>query len=74
MKTFDGVIATFNRLRKDIYSVYTSSPLLDSRYIGATTKFLDDFYNTINDPKKVKTAFSYPCQQKTQIMIRGLEN
>lgn len=74
MKTFDGVIATFNRLRKDIYSVYTSCPLLDSRYIGATSKFLDEFYNTINDPKKVKAAFSYPCQQRTQIMIRGLEN
>jgi hypothetical protein len=74
MKTFDRVIATFNRLRKDIYSVYTSCPLLDSRYIGATTKFLDEFFNTINDPKKVKAAFSYPCHQRTQVVIKGLNN
>lgn len=74
MKSFDQVIALFNRLRKDIYSVYTSCPLLDSRYIGATTKFLDEFFNTINDPKKLKAAFSYPCQNGSQIVIKGLEN
>jgi hypothetical protein len=74
MKTFDRVIATFNRLREDIYSVYTSCPLLESRYKLATTKFLDEFFITINDPKKVKIAFSYPCQKRTQIVIKGLDN
>jgi hypothetical protein len=74
MRTFDRVIALFNRLKKDIYNVYTSCSLLDSRYIGATSKFLDEFFDTINDPKKLKAAFSYPCQQRTQVVIKGLEN
>ena len=74
MKRFDQVIATFNLVRKDIYSVYTSCPFIDSRYIAATTKFLDGFYNTINDPKKLKAAFSYPCQQGSQVIIKGLQN
>ncbi|MDB5208620.1 MAG: hypothetical protein JWR72_3695 [Flavisolibacter sp.] len=74
MKTFDQVVAVFNRLRKDIYNVYTSCPLIDSRYVAATTKFLDGFYDTINDPKKSKAAFSYPCQKGMQVVIKGLDN
>lgn len=74
MKTFDQVIATFNRLRKEIYGVYSSCPHLDSRYVASTTKFLDEFYTTINDPKKAKAAFTYPCQKGTQVVIKGLQN
>ncbi len=73
MKTFDAVIATFNRLKNDFYNVYTSCPLLDAKYVSATIKFLDDFYSTINNPKRLKAAFSYPCNKDVpDVVIKGL--
>jgi hypothetical protein len=71
----DDVIATYNRLRNDIYKAYTSCTLLDAKYIKATTRFLDEFYTTINDPKKMRAEFSYPCNPaNTNYVIKGLEN
>lgn len=73
-KTMDAVIATYNRLRKDIYNVYTSNTLLDAKSISATTKFLDGFYETINNPKKMKEEFSYPCRKDVpNFIIKGLQ-
>ncbi|MBD0284328.1 MAG: hypothetical protein M3342_09560 [Bacteroidota bacterium] len=74
MKAFDAVIATFNRLKNDFYSVYTTCPLLDAKYVSATTRFLDQFYETINNPKKLKAEFSYPCTSRNNIVIKGLGN
>lgn len=74
-KTLDQVIATYNRLKGDIYKTYTSCTLLDAKYIKATTRFLDEFYETINDPKKLRTEFSHPCNKTaTNYIIKGLEN
>ena len=74
-KTMDEVIATYIRLKDDIYKVYTTSTLLDPKYVKATTKFLDEFYETINNPKKMKAEFSFPCNKTaTNYIIKGLEN
>jgi hypothetical protein len=74
MKVYDIVIALFNRLKKDIYAVYTSCSLLDARYIKTATRYLDDFYSTIKNPKNLRTAFSYPCDPKGtgNVIIKGL--
>lgn len=73
MKSFDEVIATFNRLKNDFYSVYTNCTLLDPKYVRATTNFLDRFYETINNPKKLKAEFTYPCKRGApNIIIKGL--
>jgi hypothetical protein len=74
MKTFDEVVATYNRLKPEIYKTYTSCPLLDAKYVKATTRFLDDFYETLNNPKKLKEEFSYPCTKGPNYVIGGLEN
>lgn len=72
MKTFDEVIATYNRVKEDVYKLFTTNTLLDARYVKATTRFLDDFYETINNPKRLKEAFSYPCNNTaTNYIIRG---
>jgi hypothetical protein len=73
-KTLDEVIATYNRLKDDIYKVYTTCPLLEARYVKATTKFLDEFYETINDPKKLKSEFSFPCTNSSNYIISGMQN
>lgn len=74
-KKLDDVIATYNRLKPDIYKVYTSCTLLDAKYVKSTTRFLDEFYETINDPKKLKEEFSYPCNNTaTNYVIGGMQN
>lgn len=74
-KTLDEVIATYNRLKENIYKLYTGNTMLDAKYIKATTRFLDEFYETINNPKKLKTEFSYPCNKTaTNYIISGYQN
>jgi hypothetical protein len=75
MKTFDGVIALFNKLKPDIYNTYTGCTLLDEKYIKSTVKFLDDFYKTINDQVAVKRQFGYPCDKTGtgNVVIKGLK-
>ena len=75
MNQFTAVFETFNRLKDDFYALYDGNPLLSGRYQSQTLKFLDRFYETINDPKKVREAFSYPCDRSGtgNIVIQGLK-
>ena len=74
IKQFDSAVALYNSLRKDIYKTYTGCSLLDAKYIDATVKFLDEFYETINNPKKLKKEFEYPCDPNGtgNVIIKGL--
>ena len=74
MKKFDGVIALYNRLKKDIYDIYTDCPLLDAKYIKATIKYLDEFYVTINNADAMQKEFGYPCDKNGtgNVVIKGL--
>lgn len=74
MTKFDGVIALFNQLKKDIYGVITNCNLLDAKYINSTVKFFDEFYSTINNPASMKKEFGYPCDKNGtgNVVIKGL--
>jgi hypothetical protein len=74
MKLFDSTIAFYNGIKNEIYKTYTSCTLLDAKYVGATVKFLDEFYATINNPKFLKKEFQYPCDPDGtgNVIIRGL--
>lgn len=76
MSGFEKVFLHFKGLKEDIYSLYTHSDLLDKKYIRSTLKYLDDFYKTINDEKKARRAFLYPCQEggTGNVVIKGLSN
>lgn len=76
MERFDPVIALYNKLKPDIYKLYTDCTLLDEKYVKATIKYLDDFYGTINDPAKLKKEFGYPCDKKGtgNVVIKGLKS
>jgi hypothetical protein len=75
MKEFAPVIAFYNDLKKDIYALYTNCNLIDSKYLKATIKYLDEFYNTINDAKQLQEAFGYPCRPDGtgNVIIKGLD-
>jgi hypothetical protein len=74
MDQFNKVFKKFNELKNDFYMVYEDNPLLTDGYIKQTLKFLDQFYETISDPKMVQKEFSYPCDESGtgNIVIKGL--
>jgi hypothetical protein len=75
LKVFEDIIAEYNRLKTDIYSVYTGCTLLEQKYIKSTTQYLDEFYKTINNPKAWKKEFAYPCDKSGtgNVILRGLK-
>lgn len=75
MKTYEPVIALFNRLKKDFYNVYTGCSLINKKYIKTATGYLDDFYDTINNTEKLQKAFGYPCDKNGtgNIIIKGMK-
>ncbi len=75
MNQFTEVFETFNQLKDDFYSLYEGNILLSSSYQNQTLKFLDQFYETINNQEKAQKAFSYPCNTygTGNIVIKGLK-
>jgi hypothetical protein len=76
MTAFNEVFALFNELKGSLYKVYSDNAMLDEKYIKITLNFLDDFYATINDPKKARKEFLYPCAKDGtgNVVIKGLQN
>jgi len=74
LSALDNTFAFYNQLKNEIFEVYTKNPLLEESYVKATTKFLDDFYKTINTPKLISTEFGYPCKKDGtgNVIIQGL--
>jgi len=75
VSAFDDTFNLFNQSKEDIYAVYKDCPWLSDGYKKSTLKYLADFYETINDEKSVRTAFTYPCDEKGtgNVVIRGLK-
>jgi hypothetical protein len=75
LKVFEKPIALFNRLKIDIYNLFTKCSLLDAKNIRSITKYLDEFYATINDPKSWQKDFAYPCDKNGtgNVVIKGLK-
>jgi hypothetical protein len=76
MEEFDESIALFNRIKNDLYRIYEKDTVLEKAYLKNTLKYFDSFYNTINSPKKSKSAFQYPCNNRSMgsIVIKGLKD
>jgi len=72
---YNTVFDTFNQTKDEFYAIYIDNPLLSKNYINQTIKFLDEFYKTINNPKKTEQDFSYPCDPSGtgNIVIKGLK-
>jgi hypothetical protein len=76
MSYYSSVLARYNELKNDFYDIYTTNTLIDEGYRKTTLKYLDDFYKIINDPKRVKEEFQYPCREDGtgNVVIKGLRN
>lgn len=76
MREFQSTFDLFNKQKADIYAIYTDNPLLEKSYIKETLKYLDEFYQTINNPKSAAEAFQYPCKPTGtgHVVIKGLKD
>jgi len=75
MGKYEAVIGLYNKLKPDIYKLYTNCTLLDAKYVSSTIKYFDDFYETINNPTAFKKEFGYPCDKNGtgNVVIKGLK-
>ncbi|RUT78399.1 hypothetical protein [Ancylomarina longa] len=73
---FLPIVEFFNGLRQEIYELYIGNKLLSEAYIKKTTKYLDEFYKTINNSKSRTKAFQYPCNPygTGNVVIKGLKS
>jgi len=75
MVEFASTFKLFNELKEEIYDIYQSNTMLGKSYKKTTLKYLDQFYEIINDKKKSKRAFQYPCSEQGtgNVVIKGLK-
>ncbi|MBC5772590.1 hypothetical protein H8S95_00815 [Pontibacter sp. KCTC 32443] len=73
--TIRKTINTFNALRTALYGVYTQCDLLESSYRKRTLKYLDDFYDTINDPKDFEKKILKVARKNEEnyVTVKGLK-
>lgn len=55
------IFAEFNAKQDTIYTMYRALPGLDPKRVEEAIKYLEDFYKTINDPKKARSEFRWQC-------------
>ena len=73
-KTLEEVIAFYIRKRTDFYNVYKQCQFIDAKYVNTTQRFLDDFYETLNDSKKLNAALAFPCKRNDpKVVVKGLD-
>lgn len=73
--TFRQTVSTFNARKAALYEVYMQCDLLDRGYQKRTIKYLDNFYETINDPKDLEKRIVKVARrnQENYVTVKGLE-
>ena len=56
------VFTLFNERKDAIYALFTDQEGLDEKGVRDTHRFLDEFYATINDPRRVRREFIQTCR------------
>lgn len=57
-----AVFAVFNEKKQAIHQLYREQPDLDPKVVQETIEYLDEFYQTINDPARVEREFTRRCR------------
>ncbi len=74
MKKIQPTLDLFNSKKSEIYQLYQDCTLIDGKYKKLILKYIDEFYETINNPVSWQKDFSYPCDKTGtgNIVIKGL--
>lgn len=72
----EPVFKSFFDIRDKVKTLYESASYLDEGSRRSALKYIDDFYGTISDPKKISRDFGYPCDKNGtgNIIIGGLKS
>jgi hypothetical protein len=72
---FKNTFHLFNQLKPGFYNLYSQNSMLDEKYKKSTINFLDDFFETINNPEESQSEFTYPCDKygTGNVVIQGLK-
>ncbi len=72
---FAQVFEKFNHAKPEIYALYENNPQLNPAYTKRTLKYLDDFYELINNPNRARSVFMSNTKKKGDgVVIKGLNN
>jgi hypothetical protein len=76
LSAFNSTFNQFQELKPEIYKIIADHTLLEERYINFATAYFDDFYDTLNDAKKIAKEFSYPCKKygTGNVVISGMQD
>lgn len=76
LEKLEPTFEEFRQHKSEIYSILSQNPLLQEDYIEWAHSYLDEFYETINDPNKSSSVFSYPCDPSGtgNVVISGIRN
>jgi hypothetical protein len=59
---FESRFAKFDAVKPQLLELFSTSSGLDKRYAAGATTYIDDFFATRSDPKKVERAFRSGCK------------
>lgn len=71
VSALNRVLDRFVALKPQFYALYQNNPNLSTDYIRDTLRYLDEFYETITNPKYVQRAFS--PNENAGVQIKGLK-
>ena len=54
--------AKFQAKKTELYAVYDSVPELDPKYVKQTRQYLDEFFDVISNPRKMKREMIDTCR------------
>ena len=58
---YEEILEIFNEKKEAIYNIYRSCEILDAKQLKGTLAYFDQFYDIINDPRKVRSNFYESC-------------
>ena len=58
---YEATIALLNEMKNQIFAVLEENDMLDKKYKKAALKYLEDFYNIINDQDLFESYLSQTC-------------
>jgi len=56
------ILAKFQERKTQLYAVYDSVPELDPKYVKQTREYLDEFFEVISNPRKMKREMIDTCR------------
>jgi hypothetical protein len=63
IEEYDSIIRLFNDKKEALYNLFLNCELLSEKTKTNTIKYIDEFYETINNPKLVKKEFIDNCRK-----------